>query len=199
MRIISTSLAILFTLLLVSISSVGFAWPQYLEGRPYSLDPGGKYAYFIWHNDDGFHLRTTISLWRHHFSGMIKTDGKFRDIEDDRMEDRDSIRVSASKHTLEFNFFTSRDLDGIDFEVADANWVRFDLYMDGRPISSERIYLGRHGHNPPDNTFKILNRTYGDEYFGNYNPREYRRSDHRGDPADFERRHHGDGPDHFLD
>lgn len=199
MRIIKASLAIMFTLLLVSISSVGFAWPRYIEGRPFALDPGGKYAYFIWHNDDGFHLRTTISLWKHHFSGMIKTDGKFRDIDDENLEDRDYIHVSASKHTLEFNFFTTRGLDGIDFAVEDANWVRFDLYMDGRPISSERIYLGRHGHNPPHNTFKILNRTYGDEYFGDYNPSVYKRDANRQAANDFNQRHHDDGPDHFLD
>jgi ribosomal protein S4 len=108
-----------------------------------------------------------------HFTGVIRTNGKSLHVKGQSLERGDSFKVNSddqgrpwfkssdnkSKHffsfggceidyendKIQFKFATTGGLDGINFQVKDASFIDFDLYMDGRPISRKEIYISDSG------------------------------------------------------
>lgn len=145
-------------LMLLSSNAVCSAWPGYVEGRPYAFDPGDNFGFFIWHDEHGFHLRTTTFRLHRHFSGTIRSNGRFFDVDERRTEGRDRVHISRNDRKLDFDLYTSGGTDGLDFKVKNADWIQFELLIDGHQMTSERIFLGLHGRHPRDNDFRLYNR-----------------------------------------
>lgn len=136
------------------ITAPAWAWPNWFQGEPTLLTPGGATGYYIWHDADGLSLRTTSHTGENHFSGRLTTDGAFRGVTLARPETGDGLAMVGPDH-LRFSFHTHQHLDGIDFHIEGGSWVRFDLELNGSPIGPRRIFVGRFNQHPGDNTFTI--------------------------------------------
>jgi hypothetical protein len=136
------------------------AWEDRVEGGPERLrdayqddDHPGVY---IWHNDDGWHLRTTDEDedGAHNYRGVLTTDGHFQDV--DLVRDENVDRVSRDgDDTIRFHLVTYGQIDGFDFNVSGGDHVTSKLYEGDDALSTSHIYLGDDGEHPDDNEFTI--------------------------------------------
>lgn len=142
---------------LALLGGVALAWTGHVNGQPASFKPGAADGYYVWHNqgEDRFHLRTTDSAGRHRYTGVLRTDGHFRDVELVKKESDDHLQVLDDGHVLRFELVTAEGIDGIDFNVDGGQRVRFRLNQDGHRIDPSSIYLGEDGAHPRHNPFAI--------------------------------------------
>ncbi len=101
------------------------------------------------------HLRTSTYGQKHVFSGVIRTDGRFVDVEEKQLEHGDFYRVNNDRDTITFKFTTTGGSDGVDFRVRDGERINFDLFIDGHKINPEEIYLGDRGWHPKHHDFTV--------------------------------------------
>ncbi|WP_156478704.1 hypothetical protein [Anaerosporomusa subterranea] len=172
MRKITAFLVLAFTL--VAFSTSAFAWGPKIDERPDSFRQGRSQGYFIWRDQNGFHLWTsTTNGQRHVFTGTITTDGdrfevKAVDLENsaktpfarmynhNRPNRQDSIKIDHDRDTIKFRFNNSgRDVDGITFRTIGGSKVKFDLYMDGKRIDPSEIFIGEEGWHPGRSVFTM--------------------------------------------
>jgi hypothetical protein len=117
-----------------------------VEGRPTDFRRGAPEAYWVWHDGNGWHLRTTTQSHLHRFSGRVWIPkGEVADVRMVRSEHNDRFRKSGSSMT--FDFQTLGDEDGFDFKIAEGNCTYFHLDIDGKPVPS-RVFLGAKNVSP---------------------------------------------------
>jgi hypothetical protein len=130
------------------------------NGRPKEFHEGAPVQYAIWHNKEGWHLRTTTARKEHHFKGHIRVEGgSFERIHSHDLEKegklRDWWRMGPERHMVTFDFKTDRGVDGINFHVSkSAKRIHFNLHIDGK-AEPERIFIGRLGQHPPRHEFDL--------------------------------------------
>lgn len=138
------------------VATTAFAWPGGIEGRPRQLGaPDDKAGYYIWHDEDGFHLRTTGPGPRHRFRGTLTTNGEFAGVQLVRLEGDDGFVVRNGGQTLDIRFETWDQVDGVDLRIEGGDRLRFALELDGRRAPVDRIFLGEDGSHPERNPFTI--------------------------------------------
>jgi len=141
----------LLTCFLVTLSGTAFAWSDRSEGRPQQNPP----SLSVWHDrNDEFHVKSTNFRNRHVFSGVIKTDGRFYDIDEKNLEYGDFVKVDQDRNTIRFQF-TGRGIDEINFKVRGGDTLTFDLNKDGRDMERNKIFIGHNGWHPRDNKFTL--------------------------------------------
>ncbi|MCE5286083.1 MAG: hypothetical protein LLG02_09595 [Pelosinus sp.] len=177
-------LVIILGLLLIILSGNAFAWSGRadVEGSPGNFTLGIQSGYFIWQDDRGFHVWTTANDTPHVYSGVIHTDGEFNHVRGHRLENGDSFQVSESEDhrwfwegsgrhhfanngrlvnldtdKLRFSFQTNSGADGINFNIKSANYIDFDLFVDGKPVARQDIHIGNVGWHPQSNKFRLYN------------------------------------------
>lgn len=126
-----------------------------LEGPAPLLDRAAPTGYYLWHDENGFHLRTHGPGSHHRFEARLRTDGVFADVDAVRLESRDDVAVLDGGHTLVLRLRTYDATDGVNFRVRGGDWLRLSLRLDGAPIPTERIYLGGPQSHPPRNPFTV--------------------------------------------
>ncbi len=131
-----------------------FAWTGEVDGHP-TLAPDSPVGYYLWHDEDGMHLRTHGPGDEHLFTARLHTDGLFEDVQAVRLESADSFKVTNGGHTLLLRFHTYDWTDGLNFRVQGGEYLRFNLHLDGAPIDTDSIYLGDTGKHPEHNPFTI--------------------------------------------
>jgi hypothetical protein len=149
------SLAALGLAITLSVLLIAPALAAEAEGQPESLRDAGDLGYYIWHDRDGFHLRTTGPGPRHVFRATLRTDGRFADVRLVRLEGDDGYVIRDGGRRLDLRFETWSAVDGVDFQVLNDDRIRFELRIDGRLAPTERIFLGREGRHPSRNPFTI--------------------------------------------
>jgi hypothetical protein len=126
-------------------------------GRPDALTKGNAIRYFLWHDADGWHLRTDSNGKPHKFKGTITVVGgkvteisDFEDLEAGRpRRKRDLGHLNEAENQVTFSFTTSVARDGFDFTVdGGAREIRFDLTIDGKP-APRRILIGAESQPAP--------------------------------------------------
>lgn len=145
------------TCLLVTLSGTALAWNDSSEGRPkQSLGQMlGTPSLSIWHDKNNeFHVKATNLRNQHVFTGVIKTDGRFFDIDEKQLENGDFIKIERDRDTIRFRF-TGRGVDEFKFKVSRGDTLKFDLNKDGRDMPSKEIFIGKEGIHPRDNVFCI--------------------------------------------
>ena len=131
-------------------------WPVSVQGQPQSFQVGGPAGYYIWHNEQGWHLRTTTpSTEGHSFTGTIRSSAPIHVVREFRGERNDYVVVHDN--VLSFRFDTHSQVDGVDFTVGCTEGLRFDLYGEGHQWPAARIWLGYRG-NAPSNPFSVSRR-----------------------------------------
>lgn len=134
-----------------------------VEGRPAGLDPGDRGAAYVWHDGDGWHLRTTDATnTAHHYSGTIAVSPGARvvDVRRLRLESNDHVWVDDHQ-VLHYDFTTYRGTDGFDFRVTACDHsrehesLRFSMDYDGHEDDPARIDLGAQKQHPRSATFTV--------------------------------------------
>lgn len=150
---------LLFTTLLVMLCFTSYAFASNVarfDGKPTAFDPGKSVGYFLWQDKDGMHLRITSTENVHSFSGTIRTDGSFKNVfGKSQGGDDDYFHVNKNSDKLTFNFTTTADAGGIDFNISDGTYVNFKLSIDGEDINPEKIFIGKEGWHPISNEITI--------------------------------------------
>lgn len=139
-----------------------------LEGEP--IDPSHRFSddltkfparYYVWYDDEGWHLRSTTPKNVFKFEGKITVDGgtfgRMRTVGFERRgRYADSATASPDRTSIEFTIFTSTAFDGFDFTVngSDAR-VTFEELKIGRRVYRNRIFVGEEGQHPKETTFSF--------------------------------------------
>ncbi len=155
---VTRALAALFAtgaLLIALVPGVSAAPLSAAEGAPNITTPSPT-GYYIWHSDDGWHLRTHGPGAEHVFDGVLHSDsGTFEDVNVVKLEADDNVYVTDGGHTLVVHFHTFDGEDGVNFRVKDATDIHVDLKLDGQPAALTQIFLGIQAVNPKHNPFTI--------------------------------------------
>lgn len=124
-----------------------------LEGQPTQLHQGALESYWIWHDDDGYHLRTTTAHDRHVFSGHIECSRADAWVKAYQLKQDDFVRLAGQR--IEFHLVTQRNLSGFDFRVDWGNSATFFLEIDGHKGSLDHVFLGRENTHPASDPFTV--------------------------------------------
>jgi hypothetical protein len=130
-------------------------WPAATQGMPVGFHSGARAGDYIWHNSNGWHLRTThASNSRLVFTGRIVSDTPLT-VTGVRLERGDTYTLSADKLTLTYRFQNYGNVDGLDFRTACATTLHIKGSMAGAKLPLARIWIGRAGTHPLSNPFTI--------------------------------------------
>jgi hypothetical protein len=145
--------------LLLAVTPAAFAAPatpkpSVAEGTP-TIDDSRPMGYYIFHNDDGFHLRTHGPGAEHVFDAVLRTKGTFENVDVVKLEGDDHVDVLDGGHKLAIHFHTFNFTDGVNFTVRGGERVRFNLKVDDEHIATSNIFLGAKGVHPKHNPFSI--------------------------------------------
>lgn len=141
--------------LLATAVAPAFAWAGYLQGDPDNMGDDAPQGYYVWHNDNGWHIRTHGPDEEHHFTARLHTDGVFTGVDPMHFEDVDRYAVTDGGHTLTVNFRTFDRWDGVNFRVAGGDCLRFNLQLNGEEIPTDSIFLGDSGRHPDSDPFRV--------------------------------------------
>lgn len=124
-------------------------WPATVQRQPERLRAGSTDGYYVWHDQNGWHLRTTTPQRSAHvFTGRIVSSDDIRSVT--MVRDENDDRVTVNGHTLSFRFVTYAGIDGVNFRVGCTNSVTFELKQGGSRMPAYRIFLGHYGRAPHD-------------------------------------------------
>lgn len=132
-----------------------------VEGSPAGFDAGDVGRTYLWHDGDGWHLRTTDARpGPHHYSGTITTSpgASFVDVGKVKLDPGDVLSVD-DQHVLHYAFTTYQGIDGVNFRVSacdgDRNHERltFALRKEGHDDDPGLVDLGAHRAHPGADPF----------------------------------------------
>jgi hypothetical protein len=133
-------------------------WGHRIWSVPESFHAGAADGYYIWcgpsetgATDKELHLRTTDKNGVYVYSGTLRTDGTFKDVEKVRDEPDDHVDVTDNGHEIKFSFVTYTGIDGFNFNVAGGTKVRYTLDQSGKLISTPNFFLGKESVHPKRN------------------------------------------------
>jgi len=129
-------------------------------GEPKNFHKGETVRYALWHDEHGWHLRSTTFKKKHSFKGTIEVEGgtlervhSFLLEKEGRLADH--WKLGPQHHRVTFDFETEGGIDGINFHVSkEAKALRINLHIDGKH-ESERIYIGHGGQHPRNDPFML--------------------------------------------
>ena len=135
------------------------------EGRPDGLDAGDAGAVYVWHDGDGWHIRTTDRRpVDHHYTGTIRLEpaaASFTAVRTVRDERDDRVLVDGT-NALHYDFHTFASIDGADFRVtcptgrrAGRERLGFHTDFDGHPLA-DRVRIGSGEQSPKTADFGFV-------------------------------------------
>ncbi|MCA9055198.1 MAG: hypothetical protein KDA75_15265 [Planctomycetaceae bacterium] len=129
------------------------------SGRPNNYGIGEPSRYYVWHDNQGWHLRCTSPKGKAYgYKGRLRlhkaTFLAVRPIGVDKRED--SYGVNRAKDELAFKFLTGAQFDGVDFNVKaeDDAKIEFELFCFGKK-TPKRIFIGASAGNPKAHQFAL--------------------------------------------
>jgi hypothetical protein len=141
--------------LLLALVPVASAAPlTTTEGAPNVTDDSPT-GYFIFHDENGFHLRTHGPKAEHDFRAVLRTKGTFENVDLIKLEPDDSVQLENGGHRMVIHFHTFDGIDGVNFTVNGGDSLHLKLDLDGKLAPTSQIYLGPQGRHPKHNPFKI--------------------------------------------
>jgi hypothetical protein len=124
------------------------------SGKP-NFASGESKGYFVWRDQQAWHIRWATKGARRVYSGAISSDAAFSACEGTAQGREDAV-VLAAPHLIRFESRSSGGVKGIDFELGPgAAKLTFDLQMDGVPVDPEWVRLGFRGVRPPAVPFVV--------------------------------------------
>jgi len=141
-------------LLVALVPVASAASPSRVVGAP-NITESSPTGYYMWHTDDGFHLRTHGPGAQHDFDAVLKTRGTFENVSVVKLEADDHVDVVDGGHKMIIHFRTFDLTDGVNFTIRDGDRLRLNLRLDDRPAATSEIFLGEKGVHPKHNPFTI--------------------------------------------
>ena len=131
------------------------------SGRPEGSIVDQTARYYVWHDGQGWHVRTTAKGARN-FNGTIRVkDAKIKTYKSVGLKDgkqggaADMWRVNDERTELRFQFKTAKLSDGLDFVLdGEAGEVEFELNIDSTK-NPRAIFVGRGLQHPGSNPFRL--------------------------------------------
>jgi hypothetical protein len=120
-----------------------------------SITQDSPYGAFLFHNDNGWHFRTHGTAQGTSFTAHLVTNGVMHDIVAVRDEKDDHIQLDGAGHALELSFATFTGVDGVDFRMDDAAYLRVRISANDQLMPVENIFLGDDGRHPSTNPFAL--------------------------------------------
>ena len=139
---------------LAAIGTPVLAAPMH-QGRPTAYESGSSAGYHIWQEGERWHVRTVNAGTQRLFTGMIETDGTFADVTTVQSEKVERVAVDVSRSKIEFHFNSMAKADGFSFTLQNSQNATVTLYIDGRPVDTGNVYLGRQNRHPGNHSFPI--------------------------------------------
>jgi hypothetical protein len=133
-----------------------------VNGQP-NFDPGDAGAAYIWHDNGGWHLRTTdVQSVAHHYTGTITVspDATVTFLNTVKQDPDDHVWITNDK-VIHYDLTTYAGVDGIDFGVSSCagskahEALEFALDYNGREQDIARIKLGPGKAHPLFATFDV--------------------------------------------
>jgi hypothetical protein len=132
-----------------------------VQGRPDQFVAGARGRTYVWHDGDGWHLRSTdATSGPHHYTGTITPapGASLVDIRPVRLDPRD--RFVVAQDGLHYSFTTHEGVDGVDFRVAGCRRsapesLTFALQKDGHGDDPQLIDIGDQGRHPGTDPFTV--------------------------------------------
>jgi hypothetical protein len=136
-----------------------------VQGRPDSFDAGDNGAVYLWHDTDGWHIRTTDKApGAHHYSGTVTASpgARFTNFAPVRNEKDDHVWITGD-NVLHYTLTTYRGIDGLNFRVSAClpaaevfnEALRFSMDYNGHEDDPGRIALGDSKRHPDAATFEV--------------------------------------------
>lgn len=141
-------------LLLALVPAASAAHLSRLNGAP-DIDNNSPTGYYIWHTDDGFHLRTHGPAAEHDFDAVLRTSGTFENVDVVKLEADDRVDVVDGGHKMIIHFHTFDLTDGVNFTVRGGEHLRFRLKLDDKLAPVDQIFLGAKKAHPKKNPFGV--------------------------------------------
>jgi hypothetical protein len=119
------------------------------------LREGAMASYWIWHDSDGYHLRTTTAHDRRIFSGRIEFSGGSGWARAYQLRANDEVKLT--NEGIAFRLATERNLNGFDFRMDYGSQATLSLQLDedkGEKVL-EHIFVGQNNVHPVSNPFTI--------------------------------------------
>lgn len=110
---------------------------------------------FLFHNENGWHFRTHGTAQGTSFTAHIVSNGTIHDVAAVRDEQDDQITLDGAGHALDLSFATFTGVDGVDFRLDDAAWLRVKIDANDQLLPVETIFLGDDGRHPSKNPFSL--------------------------------------------
>ena len=130
-------------------------WPASVQGRPSAFEAGAPAGDYLWHDAAGWHLRVTHpGGGRAVFTGTIVSSAPL-DSAPVKLEQNDSVTLSADGKTITYRFVNVGAIDGIDFTASCAERLSFGGRMDGVRLPTGRIVIGQFDRHPLENPFVV--------------------------------------------
>lgn len=125
------------------------------EGQPTMLREGALASYWIWHDADGYHLRTTTAHDRRNFSGHIEFSGGNGWARAYQLKPNDEVKLT--NQGIAFHLATERTLNGFDFRMDYGTQATLSLQLDDDKGAKvlEHVFVGLNNAHPISNPFTI--------------------------------------------
>lgn len=131
------------------------------QGRPEKYKAGQSRRWVVWHDDHGWHVRTTTTKEKHRFNGSIQVEGgMFTTLNhlgqlEKKGKNTDLGTWNKERNLLRFDIKTHGKEDGFDFKVnGDAKSLVFTLQVDGAD-HPEEIFIGPKMQHPKEAKFTL--------------------------------------------
>ena len=150
--------------LLMCVMGLSSAYAQLdPQGKPMNTSIGKTEHYEVWHDNNGWHIRTFTAKFDHHFRGSIGVkSGEFVDVKGYKLEHKgpqaDLFIVGPEHHVITFDFSTKGSVDGLDFRVkGDKPMLQYTLELGEKDpkFVPERILIGKGAAHPTANPFEV--------------------------------------------
>jgi hypothetical protein len=145
--------------LMASATSLRAAEPD-PRGKPEGMKAGDTVRWYVWHDGDGWHVRTTTKKALHEFTGTMRViNGQVTGVNLAKIENagatKDWWRLSEGNKVVTLDLRTDGGMDGFDFQVGDkANQIEFTLFIDGKE-KKDLIFVGKNAANPSAANFVL--------------------------------------------
>ncbi|WP_214109223.1 hypothetical protein [Acrocarpospora catenulata] len=135
-------------------------WIGQVQGRPAGLSPHSRSGDYFWHDRNGFHLRVTQKRSKaQSYSGKITSNTPIVGFRWVKLEKQDKVELSEDKLTITFTVVNHGLIDGFDFKTSCADTLTVsDLTINGNPLPTGKVYLGKHRRHPASIPFTVHRR-----------------------------------------
>jgi hypothetical protein len=126
-----------------------------VRDRPSGLAPGAAQGAYLWHDENGWHLRVTHpSNELVTFTGVIDSSNHISEVAK-ALEGKDEVKLQKRRGRVVFDLSNYGGIDGIDFRVGCSNAFTVALKVNGQPIPNTQVFIGASKANPTSVPFRV--------------------------------------------